>query len=63
MILDELHPTYIRLINSNTVFAADRVARRTSLVHYHSGALCATWWRRLPIPFTPSWLGSCRLCG
>lgn len=62
MILDELHPTYIRLINSDMVFAVDRVARLTSLVHYHSGVLCAVWWRRLPIPFTPSRLGSCRLC-
>ena len=63
VILDELHPTYIRLINSSVAFAGDsyRVARRTSSVHYHSGVLCAVWWQRLPIPFTP--LGCCRVCG
>lgn len=65
VILDELHPTYIRLINSSVAFAGDnyRVARHTSLVHYHSSVLCVGRWRRLPVPFMPSWLGCCRVRG
>lgn len=65
VILDEHHPTYIKLINSSMAFSGDsyRVARCTCSVHYHIGVLCMVWWQRLPLPFTPSWLGCCRVCG
>lgn len=56
----ELHPAYIRLINTSVALLGQHQSGQTHLL---GTVLCMVQWQRLLIPFTPFQLECCRVCG